>query len=69
MERLLADEIERRQRANLTRSRSFKETLERTLQEYHNRLIDAKAVIEQMIAIKQEMDADAQRAKELGFVG
>lgn len=69
LERLLADEIERRQRANLTRARSFKQTLERTLQEYHNRLVDAKAVIEQMIAIKQEMDADAQRARELGFSG
>jgi len=69
LERLLADEIQRRQRMNLTRSRSFKDTLEKTLQEYHNRLIDAKAVIEQMIAVKREMDADAQRAQELGLSG
>jgi type I restriction enzyme R subunit len=69
LERLLADEIERRQRTNLTRSRSFKETLEKTLQEYHNRLIDAKAVIEQMIALKQQMDASAQHAQELGLSG
>lgn len=69
LERLLADEIERRRRGNLTRSRSFKQTLEKTLQEYHNRLIDAKEVIEQMIAIKQQMDAEAQRAQELGLSG
>lgn len=69
LERLLADEIERRQRGNLTRSRSFKQTLEKTLQEYHNRLIDAKEVIEQMIAIKQQMDAEMQRAQELGLSG
>jgi len=69
LDRLLADEIERRQRGNLTRSRSFKQTLEKTLQEYHNRLIDAKEVIEQMIAIKQQMDAETQRAQELGLSG
>lgn len=37
------------------------------MQEYHNRLIDAKAVIEQMIAIKQEMDTDVQRAQPARF--
>lgn len=67
LERLLADEIRRRQRTNLTRSRSFKETLEKTLQDYHNRLIDAKEVVEQMIALRQEMDTSAQRAEELGL--
>lgn len=67
LERLLADEIERRQRKNLVRYRSFKETLEKTLQDYHNRLIDAKSVIEQMIAIKNKMDSDAQKARELGL--
>ncbi len=69
LERLLADEIQRRQRSNLARARSFRSALEKTLQEYHNRLIDAKAVIEQMIAIKQEMEADARRAQELGLSG
>jgi type I restriction enzyme R subunit len=65
LERLLADEIERRRRGNVTRARSFKQTLEQTLQEYHNRLIDAKEVIEQMIAMKQQMDAEALRAEQL----
>ncbi len=69
LERLLDDEIEYRRRGNLTRSKSFKQTLEKTLQEYHNRLIDAKEVIEQMIAIKQQMDAETQRAQELGLSG
>ncbi len=69
LERLLADEIQRRQRTNLTRSKSFKASLEKTLQDYHNRLIDAKTVIEQMIALKQEMDATARHAEELGLTG
>lgn len=69
LERLLADEIERRRRGNVTRARSFKQSLENTLQDYHNRLIDAKEVIEQMLAIKQQMEADAQRAQELNLSG
>jgi type I restriction enzyme R subunit len=69
LERLIADEIQRRQRLNLSRSRKFKDALEQTLKEYNNRLIDAKAVIEQMIAIKREMEADAKRAQELGLSG
>ncbi len=69
LERLLADEIERRRRSNLTRARSFKATLEQTLYSYHNRLIDAKAVIEQMIALKKEMEVSAQHAQELGLSG
>jgi type I restriction enzyme R subunit len=67
LERLMADEIYRRQRGNLARSKSFRQQLEKTLLDYHNRLLDAKAVIEQMIAIRREMEADAQRAQELGL--
>ena len=41
--------------------------LEKTLLDYHNRLIDAKEVMEQMIAIRQATQADDQRAEELGL--
>jgi len=67
LERLMADEIYRRQRGNLARSKSFRQQLEKTLLDYHNRLLDAKEVIEQMIAIRREMEADAQRAQDLGL--
>lgn len=67
LERLMADEIYRRQRGNLARSKSFRQQLEKTLLDYHNRLIDAKAVIEQMIAIRRAWEADDQRAKDLGL--
>src|SRR5215212_2023163 len=69
LERLLADEIEYRERINITRARSFKLTLEQTLLNYHNRLIDAKEVIEQIIAMKQEMDAESHRADTLNLSG
>lgn len=67
LERLMADEIYRRQKSNLARSKSFRQQLEKTLLDYHNRLIDAKEVIEQMIAIRQAMQSDDQRAQELGL--
>ena len=41
----------------------------RPFRKYHNRLIDAKEVIEQMIAIEQQMDAETQRAQEPGLSG
>ena len=67
LEKLLADEIQLRERKNLAKARSFRELLETTLQKYHNRLIDAAAVIRAMIQIKHEMDDSDKRAAELGL--
>ena len=67
LEKLVRDEIRRRQRKNLAKAKSFRELLEETLQRYHNRLIDAAAVIRAMIAIRREMEQDDQRAAELGL--
>lgn len=67
LEALIRDEIKRRTLLNLSRARSFRQLLEATLQSYHNRLIDAAAVIKAMIQIKEEMEGDDQRAKELGL--
>lgn len=67
LEKLVADEIQSRQRKNLAKAKSFKELLEKTLQKYHNRLIDAAAVIKAMLEIRKDMDADDQRAADLGL--
>jgi type I restriction enzyme, R subunit len=67
LERIVEDELQRRLRRNLTRVRSFKELLEKTIKEYHNRLIDAAEVVRVMLEIKQEMEADEQRAQALGL--
>jgi type I restriction enzyme R subunit len=67
LEQLLADEIRRRQSRNLAQARSFRELLEKTLQRYHNRLIDAAAVVAEMLKIKQQMDAGDARAQALGL--
>jgi type I restriction enzyme R subunit len=67
LERLVADEIRTRQERNLAQARSFKQMLEQTIQQYHNRLIDAAAVIRAMLEIRKEMDQTDQRAATLGL--
>lgn len=67
LEKLMLDELDRRRARNLTKDRSFRELLEKTLQKYHNRLIDAAAVVKALLEMKREMDADEQRAVELGL--
>lgn len=67
LQKLLADKIKDRQARNLAKARSFQELLEATIQKYHNRLIDAATVIQAMLEIRKEMDADDARAKELGL--
>ena len=67
LEKLLADEIQLREKKNLAQARSFRELLETTLQKYHNRLIDAAAVIQAMIQIRKDMEESDQRAADLGL--
>jgi type I restriction enzyme R subunit len=65
LNKLLNDAIQQHQRRNITKAKSFRQMLEETLKKYHNRLIDAAAVVKAMLEIKKEMDADQERAKEL----
>ncbi len=67
LERLVFDEVQARQRRNLAKAKSFRELLEKTLQRYHNRLIDAAAVVKAMLEIRKEMEASDQRAEALGL--
>ncbi len=67
LEQLLRDEIQLRQKKNLAKARSFREMLEATLQKYHNRLIDAAAVVKALIQIKKDMDSEEQQAAALGL--
>ncbi|MBI2528706.1 MAG: type I restriction endonuclease subunit R [Candidatus Rokubacteria bacterium] len=65
--KLVSDEIQARQPRNLAQAQSFKELLEQTLQRYHNRLIDAAAVIKAMLEIRLEMSRADERAAQLGL--
>jgi type I restriction enzyme, R subunit len=66
LEKLLGDEIRLYERKNLAQARSFRELLEKTLLRYHGRLIDAAAVIQEMIEIRKELDKQLRRAEQLG---
>ena len=67
LEKLVLDEIQSRQRRNLAKAKSFRKMLEETLQKYHNRLIDAAAVIKAMLEIKDDMENTDKRAANLGL--
>jgi type I restriction enzyme R subunit len=67
LERLLGDEIHARKSRNLAQAKSFQQLLQRTLERYHARLIDAAAVIQAMLQIRKDMEAADKRAKDLGL--
>ena len=67
LEQLVKQEIQRREKQNLAMAKSFRELLEQTLERYHKRLIDAAAVIQAMIEIRQGFENEDRRAEDLGL--
>ncbi|HIJ80332.1 MAG TPA: type I restriction endonuclease subunit R [Desulfuromonadales bacterium] len=65
LQRLLDDAIRVYLKRNPQKAKSFHKMLEDTLAKYHNRLVTAAAVIQEMIEIRKQMQGDQQRAKEL----
>lgn len=66
LEKLLSDEIRVYERKNLAQAKSLRQLLEATILKYHNRLIDAAAVIREMIELRRQLEAQHHRADELG---
>ena len=61
LQKLLKGELATRRRTNVVQARSFAEMLEQTIRRYQNRAIEAAQVIEELIALAQEMrEADAR---------
>ncbi len=67
LERLMDDAIHTYLKKNPLKAKSFRQMLEETLKKYHNRLVTAAAVIQQMVEIRKQMQADRQRAEQLGM--
>jgi type I restriction enzyme R subunit len=67
LRRLLANEIKAHARTNIVQSQKLSERLEETLRKYHNRAVDSVQVIEELIALANEIKANASRAAELGL--
>jgi type I restriction enzyme, R subunit len=67
LRRLLTDEIKAHARTNIVQSQKLSERLEATLRKYHNRAVDSVQVIEELIALANDIRANATRAAELGL--
>lgn len=67
LKKLLNDEIKARAKKNLVQSRTFLEMLEDSIKRYHNKILTAAEVIEELIKLSKEIvETDAQ-AKQLGL--
>jgi type I restriction enzyme, R subunit len=67
LEKLMRDELQAMAQRNPARARSFRQMLEKTLQRYHSRLLDAAAVVRAMIEIRKQAEGDLRRARLLGL--
>ncbi len=67
LKKLLEDEIKVRLRKNVVQARAFSEMLEEAMRKYHNRVIAAAQVIEELIAMAKEMREAQRRGEKLGL--
>ncbi|HAM34743.1 MAG TPA: DEAD/DEAH box helicase [Elusimicrobia bacterium] len=65
LKKLLNDSIKLRSQKFLVQSRSFAEMLEETIRKYHNRAIEAAAVIEELIRLAKEMREAHKRGEKM----
>jgi type I restriction enzyme R subunit len=67
LKRLLNDEIKRRTKKNLVQSRSLMEMLENSIKKYHNKILTAAEVIEELINLAKEIREMDKEPKEMGL--
>ena len=64
LKKLLHDEIKARSKKNLVKSKSLKEMLENSIKKYHNKILTAAEVMDELIKLSKEivnMDSEAQK--------
>ncbi len=67
LRKLLTGQIQTRRRKNVVQSRSFTEMLERSIRRYQNRAIEAAQVIEELIALAEQMRQADRRGEDLNL--
>ncbi len=67
LKKLLNDELKVRTKTNLVQSRSLMEMLEGAIKKYHNKILSAAEVMEELIRISKEIVANDSEAKQLGL--
>jgi type I restriction enzyme, R subunit len=65
LRKLLSDEIRARARLNVVQGRTFKEMLEATLNRYRNRAIDTAQVIDELIQLAKQVQAEGAKGDAL----
>ena len=67
LKKLLNDEIRTRAKKNLVQSKSLMEMLENSIKKYHNKIITAAEVIEELISLSKEIHKMDDEPKEMGL--
>ncbi|WP_026602185.1 type I restriction endonuclease subunit R [Methylomonas sp. 11b] len=67
LERLLRDEVNARMKTDVVSEKKYSERILESLRKYHNRAIETAQVIEELIAIAKDMQADWAQAEKLGL--
>jgi type I restriction enzyme R subunit len=67
LKKLLNDEIKNRAKKNLVKSKSLMEMLENSIKKYHNKILTAAEVIEELIALSKDITAMDDEAKAMGL--
>jgi type I restriction enzyme R subunit len=69
LERLMRDEIKSSTRGNIVQERKYSDRLLEALRKYHNRAIETKAVIEELIAMAKDFKAAVLKNESMGLNG
>lgn len=67
LEKLLRDEIKARMKTDVVSEMKYSDRILETLRKYHNRAIETAQVIEELIALAKEMEADLAAGEKLGL--
>ena len=67
LKKLLNDEIKSRSKKNLVKSKSLMEMLENAIKKYHNKVLTAAEVMDELIKLSQEIINMDTEASELGL--
>lgn len=67
LKKLLNDEIKSRAKKNLVKSRTFLEMLENSIRKYHNKILTAAEVIEELIKLSRDIVEMDNEAKHMGL--
>lgn len=67
LKKLLNDEIKSRAKKNIIQSKTLMEMLEKSIKKYHNKILTAVEVIEELIQLGKEIQAMDKEPSEMGL--